>query len=65
MKVGVIKKLGSNCMLAICGVLFLTGTGFAYEINDKLSIGGVMAGIYQYESLSDTLPSSVSGQETA
>jgi hypothetical protein len=31
----------------------LAGTGGAYEINDKFSIGGVMAGIYQYESLSD------------
>ena len=33
---------------------FSTGTPlFAYEITEKLSIGGVLAGIYQYESLSD------------
>jgi len=47
------KRVGLNCLLAVCGILFLAGGGFAYEINDKFSIGGIMAGIYQYESLSD------------
>jgi len=49
----VMKKAVLNCLLAVCGILFLAGGGFAYEINDKFSIGGIMAGIYQYESLSD------------
>lgn len=29
------------------------GAGFAYEINDKFSMGGVMAGIYQYQRITD------------
>ncbi len=53
MKMSIMKKLCLNCLSAVCGILFLTGSGLAYEINDKLSIGGVAAGIYQYDSLSD------------
>jgi porin len=30
-------------------------TAMAYDINDKLSIGGVLAGAYQYQSVSDYL----------
>jgi len=37
----------------ISGVLVWVTDGFGYEINDKFSIGGVMAGIYQYQSISD------------
>jgi len=53
MRMAIMKKLGLNGLSAMCGILFLTGSGFAYEINDMFSIGGVVAGIYQYESLSD------------
>jgi len=41
------------CLLIIPWLLFWTTEGFAYEINDKLIVGGVLAGIYQYQSLSD------------
>lgn len=53
MKMSIMKKLCLNCLSAVCGILFLTGSSLAYEINDKLFIGGVVAGIYQYQSLSD------------
>lgn len=34
-------------------MVFLWGSAaLAYEINDKLSIGGVLAGAYQYQSIS-------------
>ena len=42
-----------GCLLTVLGILVLPGKGFGYEINDKLSIGGVMAGIGQYQSISD------------
>ena len=48
-----IKKLGLGLLLAILGIFFQGSNGFAYEINDKLSIGGIIAGVYQYQSLSD------------
>jgi len=44
-------KLG--CLLTILGIFVLVGNGFGYEINDKLSIGGIIAGIGQYQSISD------------
>ena len=44
-------KLG--CLLATLGIFVLVGNGFGYEINDKLSIGGIIAGIGQYQSISD------------
>jgi len=50
----VIKKFGLDCLLAMSGILLLTDSGSGYEINGKLSIGGVLAGIYQYDSLSDS-----------
>ncbi len=49
----VIRKHVCSCLLAICGIILLAGSGWTYEINDKFSIGGVIAGIYQYQSLSD------------
>ena len=42
-----------GCLLTVLGIFVLPGNGFGYEINDKLSIGGVMAGIGQYQSISD------------
>ncbi len=53
MRMGEMKKSGFGCLWAIFGVFLMAGSGLGYEINDKLSIGGVMAGIYQYENLSD------------
>jgi porin len=48
-----LKKLRICFLLTISGVLVLATDGFGYQINDMFSIGGVVAGIYQYESLSD------------
>jgi len=49
-----IKKRHSGLRFAILGiVLFYASQGFAYDINDKLSIGGIIAGVYQYQSISD------------
>ena len=47
------KKAGLVLLWAILGIAFHAGSGFSYEINDKFSIGGVVAGIYQYQSISD------------
>jgi hypothetical protein len=46
-------KLSLCCFLAISGLFLLASNGFAYEINDKLSIGGIIAGVYQYQSITD------------
>jgi porin len=50
------KRFGLGCLLAICGISFQAGSGFCYEINDKLSIGGTMAGAYQHRSVDDEIP---------
>ena len=42
-----------GCLLTILGIFVLPSNGFGYEINDKLSIGGIIAGIGQYQSISD------------
>lgn len=34
-------------------VLLLGGHGFGYDVTDKLSIGGVVSGAYQYQSVDD------------
>jgi hypothetical protein len=47
------KKAGVVLLWAILGIVCSGGSGFSYEINDKLSIGGVIAGIYQYQSIDD------------
>ena len=47
------KKFSLLFLWAIAGIFFGTGNGFSYEINDKFSIGGVIAGIYQYQSIND------------
>jgi len=49
----VMKKLKLGFLLAILGVFLMAGSGFGYEINDKFSIGGIIAGIGQYQSISD------------
>jgi len=47
------KKLQLGCVLAISGIFVLAGNGFGYKINDKFSIGGIIAGVGQYQSISD------------
>ncbi|MCD6293832.1 MAG: porin, partial [Deltaproteobacteria bacterium] len=47
------KKVGLGLLLAILGIFFQGSNGFAYEINDKLSIGGIIAGEWQYLSIND------------
>ena len=47
------KKFVSGFLMAICGVFLMAGNGIGYEINDKFSIGGIIAGIGQYQSVSD------------
>jgi hypothetical protein len=49
-----IKKRLPGLLFAILGiVLSCVSQGFAYDINDKFSVGGIIAGVYQYQSLSD------------
>jgi hypothetical protein len=48
-----IKKWRWSLLLALFGVIFQITAGLAYQINDQLSIGGVIAGIYQYQSIDD------------
>ncbi len=49
-----VKRCRSGLLFAILGiVLICVSQGFAYDINDKFSIGGIIAGVYQYQSLSD------------
>jgi len=46
-------RLKPGCLLAALGIFVLAGNGFGYEINDKFSIGGIIAGVGQYQSISD------------
>ena len=54
MKMQRMRKFVLRGLSAVCGTLLMAGSGFAYDINDKFSIGGVIAGIYQYQSLNDS-----------
>ena len=47
------KNLGAGLLLAFLWIIFQQTSAFAYQINDQLSIGGVAAGLYQYERLAD------------
>ncbi|OQY43629.1 MAG: porin [Desulfobacteraceae bacterium 4572_87] len=47
------KKFALGVLTAVFGGILLAGNGFAYEINDKWRIGGIIAGIGQYQSISD------------
>ena len=44
------KYLAMKALIAIL-VLLLPVSALAYEINDKLSIGGFLAGAYQYQAV--------------
>ncbi len=48
------KRTGLGFLLAILAVVFQESNGLACEINDMLAIGGVAAGIYQYQDLNDS-----------
>jgi hypothetical protein len=48
-----VMKVGLGCLWATFGMFLVTGSSWGYDINDKFSIGGIVAGIYQYQSLSD------------
>ncbi len=49
-----IKKPMPALLMAMLGIfLFCASNAVAYEINDKLSIGGIIAGEWQYQDLSD------------
>ena len=48
------KKINLGLLLAMLGTLIFYGSpSFAYDINDKFSVGGIIAGVYQYQSISD------------
>jgi len=47
------KRLMLGCLLAGLGSWVLVGKGFGYEITDNLSVGGVIAGAFQYHSIRD------------
>jgi len=61
----VMKKLRLGCLWAILGLFLLTSSGWGYEINDKLSIGGIIAGEWQYQSLKDDYTSGGQNFESA
>jgi len=51
---GNIKKPDPGLLLAILGIFLVYGSiGYAYDINETLSIGGIIAGVYQHQSISD------------
>ena len=49
----VTERLKLICLGAILGIVLPGSPGFGYEINDKFSIGGIIAGIGQYQIISD------------
>ncbi len=48
------RELKRAFLLALFGIFFQTHDCAAYPINDQLSVGGVVAGIYQYQSITDS-----------
>jgi len=49
----VMNRFMLSWLTAILGIVMLAGSSFGYEINDKLSIGGIIAGIGQYQRIND------------
>jgi porin len=52
------RRMKRKCLLRIVPVLLvvffgMVPFGLAYEVNEKLSVGGVAAGVYQYQDLID------------
>jgi len=48
-----LRKFQWGLLFSLLGIFYQATDGFAYQINDQLSIGGVVAGIYQYQSIDD------------
>lgn len=48
-----IKKSELGLLIILFGFFLQIANGWAYQINDQLSIGGVVAGLYQYQSITD------------
>ena len=42
-----------STLTIVAPLLFIQSSAFGYEITDKFSIGGVLAGAYQYQSGDD------------
>lgn len=51
--ISALKKLHFGCLMTAFGIFMFAANGFGYEINDKLSIGGMIAGEWQYQDISD------------
>ncbi len=52
--VGKGMKAGQRClMLLLMGFMLQGADGLAYQITDRLSIGGVVSGLYQYQGITD------------
>ncbi len=49
----VTKRMGWALLCAILGIVLQGSNGFGYAINDKFSIGGIIAGVGQYQSIGD------------
>jgi len=47
------KRLGLACLAAFIAICLPAGKGLGYEISDKLRIGGILAGAWQYQSIND------------
>ena len=45
------SKLGVSGLLALIGILLWTQLVSGYQINDKFSISGVLAGAWQYQDI--------------
>ncbi len=48
-----IKILGLAILPSVIQILLSAGSSLSYEINDKLSIGGIIAGAWQYQGIGD------------
>ncbi|MGM0427644.1 MAG: carbohydrate porin [Thermodesulfobacteriota bacterium] len=46
-----VMKWNLGCLWAILGIFMLAQSGWSYEINDKFSISGIIAGAWQYQDL--------------
>ncbi|RJR32419.1 MAG: porin [Desulfobacteraceae bacterium] len=49
------NRLWFCCGVALMSLLFTIGYSLAYDIHEKFSVGGVIAGVYQYRELKDEI----------
>jgi len=45
------KRVGWALLAGVVGILAMCGSGFAFEINERLHVGGVLAGVYQHQAI--------------